>query len=61
MEIPQLGEALFVPVINHADEKSFKEIVMDVRELAQKVRTVKSNLKRYKSKNIVTPDLLGER
>jgi 2-oxoisovalerate dehydrogenase E2 component (dihydrolipoyl transacylase) len=29
---------LFVPVIDHADEKSIKEIAKDVRELDQKVR-----------------------
>ncbi|MFJ7930728.1 2-oxo acid dehydrogenase subunit E2 [Peribacillus sp. NPDC096448] len=41
MKIPQLGKALFVPVINHVDEKSIKEIANGVRELAQKARTLK--------------------
>lgn len=32
---------MFVQVIDHADEKPIKEIAKDVRELGQKVRTVK--------------------
>ncbi len=32
-------DALYVPVIKHADEKSIKGIARDIQELAQKVRT----------------------
>nr|WP_141993287.1 hypothetical protein [Bacillus sp. B4EP4a] len=38
---------MFVPVIDHADEKPIKEIAKDVRELDQKVRMNKKLLKRH--------------
>ncbi|MFJ5789173.1 dihydrolipoamide acetyltransferase family protein [Lysinibacillus sp. NPDC093197] len=41
-------DALFVPVIKHADEKSIKGIAKEIHELAQKVRTGKLTMDNIK-------------